>query len=244
MAGWVFPLSSCHFNKKSQDGYNKIFLQQVHSKYTWHWLKTWNLIQRIGFMAVFCSYRGEKFWVWRNRIISSYLISQETPSFYFRKGRRSLWLKAEWRPLVLSKAKKFQLLRKPSYDKELQSKSHKKLSLSILAQVQHWANTLKPWDKIQKLIVCFAHYWLTFPQDLSLSHKHTQAPSTRWCEPTQGCIYHLSDTRTTFSDCMKLGPSKREYWPVALHCFQMAQLSPKHRKPCICSTAGNLPELV
>lgn len=117
--------------------------------------------------------------------------------------------------------------------------------------MQQWGNTLKSWDKTQKLIVCFAHYWLTFPQDLSLSHKHIRAPSTRWCDPTQSCIYHLSDTWTTLvpKATFRLGEIGTKKGKIlacgpALYSYGTRELSPKHRKPCICSTAGNTPELV
>jgi len=110
------------------------------------------------------------------RITSSHLI-QKNISLYSKKtplSPRLLYaLKGESRAPVLTKARNFLLHRKPSHDEQLGSKSHVSMSLSILAKVQHWAETMKSWDEIQKLVRCVAQYWFAFLQDLSLpAHTH------------------------------------------------------------------------
>lgn len=65
-------------NRNHKLGIIRCLLQQVHSNYTSHWLKTWSLIQRIRLTADFWSCKGNSNYVCSNRTTSSHLFKKKS----------------------------------------------------------------------------------------------------------------------------------------------------------------------
>lgn len=171
-------------------------------------------------MADFGSHKGEKFCICKNRIISSHLILKKASAFAPGKDNTVHDWKQKGELWYLVKPRSFNCSENLHMIKSCSPKPQK-LSLSTLAKMQHSVKILKSWDKIQKLIL-FCSLLVRFPQDLSLSHKHTWAVSTRWCDPPQGCICHLSDTWTTL---------------IPKATFRLCEIGTKQEKTLACGPA-------